>query len=340
MPMLYQCLANVCPGAVPPAMLTELEEHFVHNARRTFAFSGELLKCLNLLGAHGIPAVPFKGPVLAATAYGDYAMRQFDYLDVLVHEKHVLRARDLLVSQGYRPEFELTAAQQRAYLGAQSEFKVLRDEGEVIVELHWRITERYFAFPLDPQQLWERLVPVSLAGQEVWTCAAEDQLLILCVHGTKHLWTRLAWIVDVAKLVSAHAAMDWRAVMEQARRLGSSRMLLLGLSLVRDLLGVPLPPAVLGAVNAEVAVASLANQAYQWLFRDERPGDVETSLFHLKARERMQDRVCYCFRLAVTTTPGDWALVRLPAPLFPLYYFLRPIRLVAAYGPALLRRLL
>ncbi len=342
MPILYQSLTTACPQAVPKAVLDQLREHFYSNTRRNFALTGELLKCLNLLEAHGIPAVPYRGPVLAASVYGDFNLRQFGDLDILVHKKDVMRAQDLLISQGYRPEFQLNRAQEAAYLRAQSEHKVVLDEGPVIVEIHWRLTEGYFSFPLDPEQLWERLEPVSLAGKEVQTFSPEDLLLILCVHGTKHLWERLGWICDVAKLVCAHEAMNWQWVMEQACALGSARMLFLGLFLANDLLGAALPAEVLQRAQADPMVVSLARQVRQWLFLDpsERPGSLESCLFHLRARERTQDRVRYCVRLAVTTTPGDWALVRLPSSLFPLYYVLRPIRLAGKYGLELLKRLL
>jgi hypothetical protein len=338
LPMLYQGLVNSCPAAIAPGIVGQLKGHFSGNARRSFALTGELLKCLNLFDAHGISAVPFKGPVLGAKTYGDYAMRQFDDLDILVHEKDVLKARDLLVSQGYRPEFELTRAQEQAYLFAQSEFKVLDDESDVIVELHWRIAERYFCFPLDPEELWERLVPVSLAGQEVHTFSAEDLVLILCVHGAKHIWQRLVWICDVARLVSSHGGMDWQWVLQQARRLGSERMLLLGLFLAHELLGAAPPAEMLGMARADPSVGFLAAQVRQQLFTDRPTGDWDMARFHLRARERWQDRMEHTLRLAVTTSPGDWALIRLPDPLFPLYYLLRPIRLVGTYAAALLRQ--
>jgi hypothetical protein len=136
--------------------------------------------------------------------------------------------------------------------------------------------------------------------------------------------------------------MDWGWVMEQAAALGSERMLFLGLFLANDLLGAVLPEDVWQRVRADPAVVSLAGQVRERLFGDAhgQPGDLGRCLFHLKARERLEDRVRYCVRLAVTTTPGDWALVRLPSSLFPFYYVLRPIRLVRRYGLGLLRRFL
>ena len=341
LPLLYQGLVTTCPERVPTAALVQLQDRFQDNARRNFVLSGELLRCLDVLGAHGIPAVPYRGPVLAASLYGDLALRQFVDLDVLLHKKDVLRARDLLMSLGYRPEFKLNSAQEAAYLRAQSEHKVMRDEGAVIVELHWQIAERYFSFPLDPASLSGRLEPISLAGREVWTFSPEDLLLILCVHGTKHLWERLAWMCDVGKLISTSEALDWHWVVEQAKALRSERMLLLGLCLAEELLGSSLPDAIRQKMRGDPSVASLAAQVRAWLWCDatERPGNLDRCRFHLRARERIGDRLRYAWRLAVTTTPGDWAAVRLPSPLFPLYYLLRPVRLLGEYGPELVRRL-
>ena len=67
---------------------------------------------------------------------------------------------------------------------------------------------------------------------------------------------------------------------------------------------------------------------------------IQSHLLALRTREHLQDRVRYYLWLArYTMTPNalDRALLPLPAPLFPFYYLLRPIRLTVAYGPILLR---
>lgn len=335
MPLLYQSLASTCPEAIPTAPLAQLQKHFRNNARRNFFLTGELFQLLHGLAAHGISAIPYKGPLLAASAYGDFALRQFDDLDLLVHEQDVLRAKDFLISQGYCPEFQLNRAQEAAYLRSQSAHKLMRGKGMFIIELHWRIAEDYFSFPLDSEQLWERLETTSLAGQKVQTLSAEDFLLVLCVHGTKHCWERLGWICDLARFIHTCQEMDWNWVGKQAAALGAERMLFLGLFLAHDWLGAALPETILKRMQDDMAAKALAGQVQEWILRDTGASlsILDSCRFHLKARERWQDRVRYSIRLAVTTTPGDWALVRLPSSLFPLYYLLRPFRLAAAYAP-------
>jgi hypothetical protein len=178
-----------------------------------------------------------------------------------------------------------------------------------------------------------------LAGTTVWTFAPEDLLLILCVHGAKHCWGRLEWICSFAELVGAYEKLDWDQLMVQASTLGSKRMLLLGLVLASDLLGVALPPEVMRVVLADRTVGALKELLQQRLFLETKPsGLFENALFHLNARERLRDRIRYCLRLAMTTTARDWTAAQIPPLLSFLYCPIRAIRLTKKYGPSLLKR--
>jgi hypothetical protein len=334
MPLLYRNLKSICPDAVPEAVLDQLRQYFLANAARNFFLTEELLNLLHLFEGHGIPAIPYKGPALAASIYGDLTLRQVSDLDILIRKEDMLEARDLLVPLGYRPQFQLTHAQAAAYQRSQYEFLLIRNKGRLTVELKWEIVDRFFSFPMDYECLWGRLKPISLDGKEVLTFSPEDLLLILCVHGAKHLWTNLIWVCDVAELVHLYRGLDWEWVMKQASTVGGQRMLFLGLFLARSLLDAPLPEEIRKQVEAEPMVKRLAKQVEQRLCQesDGLTGLWETSLFHLKARERLKDRICYCSRLAMSTTPGDWTFQSLPDSLLPLYYLIRPIRLAAKYG--------
>lgn len=335
MPLLYRNLKSNCPDAVPEAILEQFRQYSFSYAARNVLLTEELLRILHLFEIHGIPAIPYKGPTLAGSIYGDLTLRQISDLDILIRKEDLLRARDLLVPLGYRPQYELTHARAATYQKSQYELLLIRDKDRVIVELKWEFVDRFFSFPIDYERLWGRLKPISLDGREVLTFSPEDLLLILCVHGAKHLWANLIWVCDVAELLRVCGGLDWDWVMRRATAPGGQRMLLLGLYLAESLLGAPLPERVGKQVEDDAMVKRLAGQVKQRLFETSNgssPGLWETSLFHLKARERLSDRICYCSRLATSTTPGDWTLRPLPDSLHPLYYLIRPIRLAAKYG--------
>jgi hypothetical protein len=154
------------------------------------------------------------------------------------------------------------------------------------------------------------------------------------VEGAKDLWGGLGRICDIAELIRHHREMHWQYVMEQAEGLGAKRMLLLALYLAHDYLGAALPEEVLLWLQVDPVVKSLAAKIRQRLFPTDQdePGLLERCLFQLRMRERLQDRIRYCFRLTLTPTLGDWQFLPLPESLSCFYYLVRPVRLACKYG--------
>ena len=68
----------------------------------------------------------------------------------------------------------------------------------------------------------ERLEEVGVAGTTFLTLPADVLLVALCVHGAKHVWERLGWIVDVAELI-AETAGSRLGRCARPRRRGRSR---------------------------------------------------------------------------------------------------------------------
>src|SRR5205823_5135604 len=85
----------------------------------------------------------------------------------------------------------------------------------------------------------------------------EDLLLQLCIHGSKHVWTRMKFVCDIAACLERYPALNWPQLVVRARRLHSERMLFLALDLVHRLLGMPLPEPITEAISADPTVATL-----------------------------------------------------------------------------------
>jgi hypothetical protein len=317
--------------------LEQLHARFRTNAARCCVLWGELVRLLELLETHGITTVPFKGPALAASVYGSFLLRQAGDLDLLVHPQHIRPARDLLLSQEYAPTTAVTLPPEAALRRSEFHLALHGPQQRVEVELHWRFAPDHFAFALDLTRLWECLEPVSLEGTTVLTLPPEELLLTLCVHGTRHAWTRLIWICDLAELIRAHPGMEWRRVLEQASTLRCARVLAVGLLLARNLLGADLPGDVLHWLQADPAALSLAATVPEWLFQGAADSELiwRRDFFPLLAREHLRDRIrcgLHLARYLITPNAQDRALVSLPALFSFLYYLLRPIRLLQTYG--------
>lgn len=342
-PLVYRHLSDDRLEIVPEHILEQFRDRFDANRLRNLFLAGDLLKLLDELETHGISAIPYKGPVLAAFAYGDLALREFGDLDVLVRKKDVLRAREVLISLGYEPRQRMIGTQEAAYIRYDRQYPFVRDDGNV-VELHWTPTPRAVSFFLDPENLWGHTRQVRLGGGAVSTFGTEDTILILCVHGSSHLWERLGWICDVAELVQTSSDLDWELLVERAEACKVKRMLLLGLSLINDLLDVGLPENIMREVKADRTLLKLASQVRGHLFSENEHSyqafdGMARWRFHLRTIERSRDKLMYCIHRATTPTQDDWELIPLPVALFPCYRLLRPIRLSAAAGRRLAERL-
>jgi hypothetical protein len=335
MPLLYWNLKETHVETMPEGVLKELRDEYRINMIRNLVLTAKLFSLVDLFQTNGISAIPYKGPTLSVLAYGDISLRHFGDLDFIVHKHEVLRAKELLLSEGYQPEYALLPDQEIAYLEHECEYNFFDDHRKILIELHWDIVQKYFSCHFDINKLWNDLEPVSLLGRQVMTISPEQLLLILCLHnGAKHQWETLGWIADVTQLISVHKDLDWEKVMNQAAELSIRRILFLGLYLAKDMLGADIPNEINKRLMNDKAIPSLAEEVRKRIFAETEniPGEAERFVFYLRMRENLKDKMQYCFRRLFTTTRTDWSLLRLPAPFFPFYRFLRPFRLVKKFG--------
>jgi Uncharacterised nucleotidyltransferase len=349
-PLLFRNLSLFCPDRIPAATLNQFRDFSNGIACSNLRLTGELLSLLNLFRRYGIRALPIKGPALAATVYGNLALRQFTDLDILIPREDMVKAKELLIQQGYSPNLQLTASQESDYLKSHHDYKFIRAKDGLVIEIQWGITERLFSFPLDFADLWNRCEKLSLAGVELLSLALEDLLLLLCVHGSKHRWEQLKWICDIAELVDAYRQkIDWGRVLDRARMLGGERMLLLGLFLASDLLRADLPAGVPKKMAAHPQIKCLSEKVNDGLFRQTsgplRLAD-EPPFFYLKMRERLSDRLDLLWKYlpeyflrTIVPNSKDSAFLELPPYLSISYYAIRPIRLLSEHWPTILHRL-
>lgn len=338
-PLLYHHFRTSFAPFVPLPVLNTLRDEFVKRAGYNLLLAQELLRVLSLLQGEGIPAVPFKGPVLAASVYGDLSIRPFWDLDILVRRENMARAKDLLQDAGYRGLSLPRKGIESASLGSEREYPLSREDGQVPLELHWSPTPRDFSLSLDWSSFWTRLEKTQFEGQEVMTFCPEDLVLLLCIHGTIHIWGRLSWICDLAEL-ARRRRIDWRVVLERAADTGSERMVLLGFLLAAELLDTSLPEPLYARLKAHQGIYRTAQKIEKTLFRRTGTSLDPWSLFrfYMKMSFRIRDRVAFCLRLAFVPSFEDWHLSPLPLPSF-FYSLIHPFRLAGKYGARYLKQI-
>jgi hypothetical protein len=180
---------------------------------------------------------------------------------------------------------------------------------------------------------------VEIGRQHLRTFSVEDTLVMLCVHGAKHFWENLGWVLDIAKLATAQEV-DWVLVTRIAAKLESTRVLLLGLYLAHDVFAAPLPPELLKEIGRDKMVQELAEKVYAQYADISGPGAgvLPRAMFRFRSRDGIGQGLRHTLRLAMSPTESDRETVRLPRWLTPLYVLVRPWRLLREYGLGSKRR--
>ena len=325
-PLLHQSL-GLFRNSLARQSFDILAEKQRTNLHKAMMLSRELILILDALTASGIEVMPYKGLALAESVYGDIALRQTGDIDLLIRAKDVARAREALHTVNYSPHLRLSAEEEQAYLQSGYEYCFDAPAGHNLLELQWALQPSFYAVDFSMEELFHRAVSVSVAGRLTKTPSFEDLFIILSLHAAKHAWGKLIWICDLARIIKREG-LDWARIGSRARRLRIRRILALNLLLANEVLGLSIPAAAEEYV-LEGKERPLADVIKHLLYSGV-PMDVESLAYFrlmVKLRESALDRARFIRRLILTPGPGEWASIRLPKVLFPLYRMVRVSRL-------------
>ncbi len=318
------------PDDMVPLEIIDAAKSYLHQAESSNqALADQLSGALDILHAAGIETIPFKGPSLALSAYHRLALRTFRDLDFLIREKDIELCLSVLRTIGYSHDWNLTPRQWQEFVHYAGE-EIVFGEG-VPCEPHWAFAPHTLAIRIDYDKIWQLSIRKSFNGRTILSLAPEDELIVLCVHGSKEKWSKLKWVADVAEFVRSHPALDWSGLFSRAEAQGIARMLRLGLSLAKQLLDAPIPLAISPWLDADRVGTEMSQQLSRSFFehRTETEQSIyEISRFHWAMRERFSDRWRYFYRTVTQPRVQHFGGIRLPDSLFFLYV---PYKLVHDY---------
>jgi hypothetical protein len=326
LPMLYSRLLKI-PEAVPSDVLQLARRAFERNAFHCMTNTEELLHVLGEFEEAGLAAMPFKGVVLGASAYGDMTMRPAGDIDLLIHYRDLQRASEILKHRGYELKTKTLddgSPEAKDYF----EFHFERESDGMVLELRWKLelTQPRYGYELGLDWFWDRRRSLSLAGAEVPNLDPVSSLLVLCMHGSKHAWSRWMWVCDVAKLIESEPALDWEFARQEAKRVGLERCLALGVLLAWRGVGAEVPQDVRRNFECDRDVSNLVDFFSTSIL--ENPGAMPEGRmpYHLRILG-FRDRVRMLVSASILhPNERDRAAIKLPRVLEPLYYVIRPFR--------------
>jgi len=329
--LLYWQFHQIIVGEVPSDVLRYLRDFFRNNANKNLFYMREIINIVKLLSEKDIDSFPYKGPILAQQVYGNLAMRQFGDLDLLVKKEDVTSIKKILISQGYRPEYDLNSVQEQNYLNSQRELKFTNETKGISLELHWKFSGIFLNLPPNAEKLLlKNLNSVNINGVSIPDIPPENLILILSIHNASHYWSRLSWLVDITTLIDKNE-IKWAYILETAKKLSIKHILLINLYLCHILLDLKLNSEVLNLLSNK-SIIEPSNIFIKNIFSHKLEYTlIENIMISLKIRENKIDGIKDCFRGIFYPSFYELDHLKLPSSLFFVYYIYRPLNLLKRY---------
>jgi len=299
------------------------------NMRRT----SELLEVVELFKKNNIDYMAIKGPVLSQLIHGDISQRQYSDLDILIKPESVFNAGKLLTEHNYKTDEDINFLKNKILLTIGKDFYFRNIQSNNILELHWRLFSNVDMHVSEINLFSDNFQSVEVSQKTVKTLSTENLLIYLSLHGSKHYWERLAWVVDIDRLISQNS-IDWDSVEKIISDMKNEKMFYLGLLVSVRLFNTSLPYSILCKTQSYETlipvVDDIIHQLYSnniaieeniekaWIDKIIAMGKVKDTKLHI---------IHHYFVTLFQLRAGDIYVINLPYFLSPLYYVIRIFRI-------------
>jgi hypothetical protein len=325
LPLVYGWLKDLPPEQFPSEEKNHMRMIHLQNAGQNLILVQHLFQILDMLSNQGVQVITYKGPVLALRAYGDLSRRQFVDLDFLVRDKDFAGLYQGLVGAGFKAVLPLNSRMVNLWSRSGREYIFIKDK--IYVDVHFRISEGP-AFFQAGQSLWKDITTIKMNSHQVPVLSLEDSLLMLTIHGSKHSWQLLKWVVDIAYLVAVHPEINWNILISKARQIGCLTMLGIGLVLAQFFCELDLQTTEEIEFLQSPRIQRLAKYFSDQILSGYSITKFQKRFNPIKTLDSFSKKMRYIGYYAFTPKFKDLKTIPLPSRFYFLYYVLRPIRLV------------
>ncbi len=283
---------------------------------------------LSAFNESGIRVIPFKGQLLSKKLFNSYTFRESQDIDLLIHSEDLLLANAILKRNGFTCELEIQNWKDwhvKWLKRISPDLLYVSKQGKVKVELHWSLFSQAGIYPKKTAEIFLDAQKSNNQIDEVAVLTNEDELLYLCIHGTKHSWFRIKWLLDIRQiLINSISDINWQEISDISKRNNNYPTLVSSLLLVHLLFNTPLPKFFSTDELSDETIFDLIEDAINTLS--------DENLIHDPINNRMKQYKKLNYSLGglksylwtFLLTKDDFKLLQLPPSLFWLYFPLRP----------------
>ncbi len=325
--------------AFPDWVKNQLKTRFNDNKLRMLTYTAELLHLIKLFKRRNIASVPLKGPMLSYKYHGDFMHRVCRDIDLLLEPDKIEEAYELLYNEGYRLAEQIyhSPKQKEVYLAHFHHYCLYNEQKDITVELHWRLLASNKINTFQNAVLWKNARTELISGIEVSLLSDEDNFLYLCIHGGRHQWKRLFWLLDIVTVLRKENAGFITKTYQLSKQRGISMYVLQALQLASILFNIPLPKSIVDEIAQKESVTKVSaialfytntlllpdngDEMISETLRKKWPGFYRhfTSSYYLGDMANVLDEAKSYF-----INPQYWSVYAFPDSLFLLNYLAAP----------------
>ncbi len=311
---------------MPSSISLQLSEFNQNIKLKMLALVTEIKKLSQLFNHYKIDHIYLKGPVAAQQIYGDFTAKNSRDIDLLIKPNSIEESIHALENDGYQliyPYHELNKAQKAYFNKVNNQLALFHPVKKIQLELHWRLFANQHTLKYDFSELNLGKEEIKIGEDKVYGLGEKHLLIYLCMHGAKHAWSKLYWLLEVTVLSKSSGNLS--TTLEEAKKVGVERAVYQFIQLSWQLFGLEWDKVLVSQKSQQLIY--LVDYARNLLIHPEKQG-AKKLLENRKYKSSLRSGIKYQLGNKKLLSVNDFVILSLPSSLFLLYYPLRPFLLI------------
>lgn len=234
---------------VPNDVMAKLQAAYYKTYSKNVLAAEKLTSLLHQFNKAGIDTMLLKGIASAEYIYKDPGLRPMGDIDIMVSNKNLLRAEQMLFDNGFvndRPykSYKLRILNIHNHLNAFIGFGIK-------IELHRDLSSVHHIHRMTVQYVWDNCTQVSFQNERAFIPDTETNLEYLAIHAIQHFQKRnirLNSFSDIDTLIKNNVSqINWDKLIASAAAHGTSIPVCNALRIGKDFFKTPVPEDVISS---------------------------------------------------------------------------------------------
>ena len=239
----------------------------------------------------------------------------------------------MFLTKSYSSEIDKKFIKNNLFIEKNSDIQFIENKKNILFELHWKLFRNKFSNTQNNINIYEEIQNINLNSYNINIFKNELLLVYLCMHGSKHKWERIEWIVDIDKLLRKAEDINWKLVVEISKKYNCNKMLNLGLLLSHKLYDTPIHINSIKNLEKkyykETIKYILSEMSNITISKSEFNKNYTSFKFHYNLNENIYDKFLFLKKTFLEISDNDTKFFNSNSLV--LHYIVKPFRLLKKY---------